>query len=108
MSFLRALHGRIGRRRVEQKINKPVLILNRETNKLGLLDRPVSFSLRRSHNKIAHAAALQLRSAFHYGKGIWGDSRLDPRGSVGFLGHLDNSLFMTDVRVSPGYFKGNR
>src|SRR5579883_96353 len=90
-----SLSGALQRQRrrwwIEQQVDKLLLLLHREANDVGLLNRSVGGLLCGSHYKIAHAAALERRRALHDGERLRRDARLDARAAVGLLLHCDLS-----------------
>jgi hypothetical protein len=65
--------------RVEDRFGERALILDREADNLGFLDRAVRGFLRRRDDKVADAASLDLGGAFDDGERLGSDARFEPR-----------------------------
>jgi hypothetical protein len=74
------------RRRIEDRFGKCALILDRETDNLGFLDRTVGRFLRCCDHKVADTATLQFGCASDDSERIRRNPGLKPGGTVWFLG----------------------
>jgi hypothetical protein len=60
MNAPRAPERRNRRRRIEQQVNKPALLVGRESNEVGFRNRPIGGLLGGGDDEVADAATLEL------------------------------------------------
>src|SRR5580704_16890699 len=95
----RAARGRRRFRRIDDRLRKRALILDREPDDLRLLDGAVGRFLGGGNDKVADATALDFGGAFHDRQRLGRDARLDAGGADSVLGHQEASLLESIVRV---------
>jgi hypothetical protein len=72
--------------RIQQSFRQKALVLDRQANDLGVLDRAVCGSLGRSDHEIAHAAPLDLGRPLDDGERVGRNAGLDAGRTVGSWG----------------------
>ena len=82
MSFFRTLQGRLGWRRIEQKIDEADLIFYRQTDEKRLFDRPLRGFLGGGDDEVADATAFDLGSTFHDGERLGSNARSMPPSAI--------------------------
>src|SRR5260370_36243176 len=101
MSLKGFSQGTSRRGRVKNRFRNAPLILDGQTNVVGLRDGSRSGLLRGRDHQIADRAALNFGGAADDGQGGGSDASLDAGGMVLFLWHGKSPLFLlTIVRVS--------
>ena len=74
MGFSSALQRSGHRRRIDQKVDESLLVIDRQPNEMGLFDRSPSRFRRRSDDEVAEAPPLDLGGTLHQGKSVGGNS----------------------------------
>ena len=87
MGSLRALQRRRRLRRIEQHIDKTLLILDRQPNDIVLLDRSLRDLLRGRDHEVAQAAPLQFGRTPDDRQSLRGDPGLKPCAACRVLCH---------------------